>query len=206
MPYLCSMPEWSAVLEAMLFAADAPLSAADLATMLAQRKDPEGAPSEAEISSMLPQIQAKYDALNLPFSLMPIAGGWQWLTRPAYAPYVRLTAAARDQKKLSRAALETLAIIAYKQPVTKAEIEFIRGVNCDYAVNRLLDRQLIEPAGRASLPGRPLLYRTTTVLLEHFGLNAAEDLPRLSDLKNDEEAVSEQFATRILESPTEPAA
>ena len=98
----------------------------------------------------------------------------------------------RNQKKLSRAALETLSIIAYRQPITRPEIEFIRGVNCDYAIQKLLEKKLIDIAGRADAPGRPLLYQTSPFFMEYFGINDLKDLPTPKDFSQEENSIGQE--------------
>jgi segregation and condensation protein B len=130
---------------------------------------------------------ARYHSKDYAFELRAVGGGYQFYSKTEFAPFVRSLLVIRENKKLSRAALETLSIVAYRQPITKAEIEYIRGVNCDYAMQKLLEKQLVEPAGRADLPGKPLLYRTTHFFFEYFGINSIEDLPKLKEFKTDEE-------------------
>jgi hypothetical protein len=110
-----------------------------------------------------------------------VAGGWQMLSAPAFAEYIREFYKTRHKEKLSRAGLEVLAIIAYKQPVSRTDVEMIRGVNSDGTVMHLLNKGLIRIAGRKEVPGRPYVYATTTQFLEYFGLRALEDLPKLED-------------------------
>lgn len=182
------------ILEAMLFTSETPMGADELLQVLQQDQKFRDQLSKSQIAEALEVLKQRYDAAEGAIEMRKIGGGFQFLTKAVYAPYVKLSAAVKDQKKISRSALETLAIIAYRQPITKAEVEYIRGVNSEYALHKLLDRQLIEPAGRAELPGRPLLYRTTRHFLEHFGIDSMADLPRLQELKADEEAL-DQFRT-----------
>jgi segregation and condensation protein B len=145
------------ILAALLFASDQPLTVAAMRDIL-QREPDTAALSDEAIHAALLQLNERCQDVAYPFEVQPIAGGYQLLSKAIYHPYVRHTAAVSSTKKLSRAALETLAVVAYRQPITKGEIEFVRGVNCDYAMQKLLDRNLISIAGRSDAPGRPLLY------------------------------------------------
>jgi segregation and condensation protein B len=120
----------------------------------------------------------------LPYTLRQVGGGYQLLTKPELAPFLRRFLQVKRTKKFSRSVLETLAVIAYKQPVTRAEVEAIRGVSVTHAFEQLLERRLIRVSGVADLPGRPKLYRTTDEFLIQFGLNSLEDLPTLEDLQD----------------------
>lgn len=197
------------VVEAVLFVADSPLVPADIVAAVNHNAQHNGVAVEGysaetpvdlpAVDTALSELMVKYAGGGFAFELKAIGGGYQFMTKGAYAPFIKAAALVKEHRKLSRAALETLAIIAYRQPVTRAEIEFIRGVNCEYALHRLLEKQLVEPAGRAELPGRPLLYRTSKAFMDYFGLAALADLPKLSELKADEEALAEAFRTRISE-------
>jgi segregation and condensation protein B len=193
------------IIEALIFASDSPLGLDEIQALLVQNKTISDQTGTEEIAQALATVQEKYQTEEFAFELKQIAGGYQFLTKPEFAPYIKQALLAREQKKLSKAAMESLSIVAYRQPVTKAEIEYIRGVNSDYVVNKLLEKQLIEPAGRADLPGRPLLYRTTKYFLEHFGINDVTDLPRLQELKNDEELIAEEFKNYSANLETENA-
>ncbi|RMG65722.1 MAG: SMC-Scp complex subunit ScpB [Bacteroidetes bacterium] len=140
--------------------------------------------TEDEVEAGLEALLKKYQDGIYPFEVRQLAGGYQFLTKRSFYPYVRRTVVQKNQKRLSRAALETLSIIAYRQPITKAEMEFIRGVNCDYAVQKLLDKQLIQITGRADGPGRPLLYGTSPFFMQYFGINEVSDLPKLKEFED----------------------
>jgi len=165
-----------AALEAVLFMAAEPLSEEELAEILE-------VPAE-EVRRLTEELAGNYQGRGI--QITRVAGGWQVCTRPEYGPFVaRLHKPERF--RLSRAALETLAIVAYKQPVTRPEIEAVRGVNSDSVLDTLLQYELVCEAGRKDAPGRPVLYRTTDNFLGHFGLNSIEDLPRLDAIPVDEE-------------------
>ena len=136
----------------------------------------------ASLQECINRLIAKYQQDHFAFELLEIAGGYQFFTKPQYQATVAIGIQQRIRKRLSTAALETLAIIAYKQPVTKSEIEFIRGVNCDYAVQKLLEKDLILIAGKSDGPGKPVLYATSKTFMDYFGLRTVKDLPQLKDV------------------------
>lgn len=164
-----------AVLEALLFSSDAPVSAAELAAAL-------GRPVE-ELRALIEVLRAEYLRDGRGFGIEEIGDGFQFLTLPEFSPWLSRLRPARRFGKLSSAALETLAIIAYKQPVTRAEIESIRGVQVGPILRTLLDRELVRTAGRAEILGSPLLYATTDRFLEVYGLKGLEDLPQYGDFR-----------------------
>ena len=137
---------------------------------------------ETIIQEALHAIQTRYMTDNYVLELKLINNGYQFLTKPDYYGAVNQLQAHRAKKKLSQAALETLAIIAYRQPITKLEIEQIRGVNCDYSVQRLLEKELIKIVGKAETLGKPILYGTSDLFMDHFGINSTADLPKLKEI------------------------
>jgi len=143
-----------------------------------------------EIEESISELNEEYQRNNKPFEILRIAGGYTFATKKEYGRFIGRLFEDKQKKKLSPSALETLSIIAYKQPITRSEIEFIRGVNVDYIVNSLLEKELITIIGRAESPGRPILYGSTKTFLKVLGLNALEDLPKLKEineiLKNEE--------------------
>ncbi|MEP7028422.1 MAG: SMC-Scp complex subunit ScpB [Candidatus Eisenbacteria bacterium] len=167
--------DWKPVLEALLFAADQPLPA----TLLAEACEID----LATVSETLLALAADYEQGGRGVRLSEIAGGWQYLTREDFAPYLGRMLRGKKKMRLSRPALETLAIIAYKQPVTKAEVDAIRGVDSSGVLNTLLERELVTIRGRSKVVGRPLLYGTTGEFLSYFGLNDLNELPRVEELK-----------------------
>jgi segregation and condensation protein B len=194
------------IVEAILFVSDIPMTVPELVAALAHNSQQSGTAAESlgpidasSVETALSELMVKYSGAGYAFELKALAGGYQFLTKGGFAPFIKAAALVREHRKLSRAALETLSIVAYRQPITRAEIEFIRGVNCEYALHRLLEKQLLEPAGRAEMPGRPLIYRTTKAFMDYFGLSTLADLPKLTELKADEEALAEAFRTRISE-------
>ena len=165
-----------AILEAVLFASDRPLSLQDLSGVL-------DLGAEA-VRQLLEELRQEHAQSGRAFAVEEIAGGFQILTLPEYAPWLNRLRPARRPGRLSPAALETLAIVAYKQPVTRAEIESIRGVQAGPILRTLLDRELLRTAGRAEVLGSPLLYATTEGFLEVYGLKSLEDLPQSSDFRS----------------------
>lgn len=135
-----------------------------------------------EIEAALDRINNKYDDPAFAISLQYINSGYQFLTKPEFYPVINQLQFQRSKKKLSQAALETLSIIAYRQPITKLEIEQIRGVNCDYSIQRLLEKDLINITGKSKSLGRPLLYGLSSYFLDYFGINTSADLPKLKDI------------------------
>ncbi len=178
------------ILEALIFASPKPLSTAELVAALrgaGEFSETESAQafagaSEAQILEALAQLEAVLDEGGRSFRLLEQATGWGFVTRPEYAPWVRQLYPEAKPTRLSGPALETLAIIAYRQPVTRADIEAVRGVAVDGVMQVLLDRSLVRIAGRAEQPGRPLLYSTTDYFLEHFGLKSTGELPNATEL------------------------
>lgn len=190
----------SNIIEALLFAADQPLKPDQILEFWKEDVFLEaGELNAAQLGEVLDGLQEKYQQAEFVFELRRIDGGYQFYTKRAFHPYVRFSAVQKNKKKLSRASLETLSIIAYRQPITKTEIEFIRGVNCDYAVRKLLDQKLVEIQGRSDAPGRPLLYGTSSHFMEYFGLNTLGDLPKLTEVSIDEGSFQEQFKVYLKE-------
>ncbi len=170
--------------EALIFASDRALTTLEITDFLNSSADLEEEKiSLDQVEAAIQGIVEKYSADFYPFEVKQIGGGWQFLTRKEFHKTVAQLNADKFLKRLSAASLETLAIIAYKQPVTKGEIEAIRGVSCDYAVQKLLEKELILISGRnENAPGQPLLYSTSKNFMDYFGINSAEDLPKLKEV------------------------
>lgn len=197
----------SAIVESLLIASEQPLSSEEIARLVRARvaeaddarvRDlEEGAESPAlpdwlvglgdvtsdQVAAEISALNACYEETGRAFALVERPKGWKIFTRAGYADFVRQLFPGRKPERLSGPAMETLAIIAYRQPVTKAAIEAVRGVACDGMIQKLLDRDLIRIGGRADLPGRPLLYETTEVFFEHFGIRSIDDLPNAGELR-----------------------
>ena len=175
--------ELKLAVEALLFASDRPLPADEITLAF------EESVSAKEVEAAVQALKADYEALGRGFKLAEIAGGWQIVSDPRFSSYLKRFYQSREKKKLAQASLVTLSVIAYKQPVTRAEIEFIRGVTVDGAMKTLVEKGLVKIVGRKEVPGRPMLYGTTKGFLEHFGLNSTKELPALQEfsLKDIEE-------------------
>jgi segregation and condensation protein B len=146
---------------------------------------------EEDILAALESLLKKYEEDIYPFQILRTAGGFQFLTKPAYQSSISILLKQKSKKRLSTSSLETLAIIAYKQPITKGHIEQIRGVNCDYAIQRLLEKQLIEIQGKSEGVGKPILYGTTEKFMDYFGINSLKDLPLPKDFGTSENQIGE---------------
>lgn len=184
--------ELKLILEAILFSAERPINTRELRevfTNAAEQSDDVEAKArrkvgEADLSQALEELANDLAADNRSFRLVCVAGAWQFVSQPEYASWLRALAGARNRPpRLSQPALETLAIIAYRQPSTRAEIEQIRGVSIDGVMQTLLERGLIEQSGRAEVAGHPMTYATTRAFLEYFGLRSLEELPAADELR-----------------------
>ena len=175
-------------IEALIFASDKPLTNAELAELVNNALGfIEDRATIEQVDAAIEGIQEKYSAEFYAFELREIGGGWQFLTKKEFYKTVALLNGDKFLKRLSIAALETLAIIAYKQPITKSEIESIRGVNCDYAVQKLLEKDLVVISGRnEDAVGKPLIYATSKSFMDYFGINSAEELPKISEVLMEE--------------------
>jgi len=169
-------PTVESVIEAVLFATDEPLPEVKLAGIVEA--------TAKQVRGCIDSLNARYEANRNAFRIEQIAGGYQMLTQPVYNSWLKKMVKARSDNKLSPAAMETLAIIAYKQPIIRADIEAIRGVAVGEVIRSLMYKGLVKIAGRAEILGRPMLYGTTKKFLEIFGLNSVKDLPKAEDLKN----------------------
>lgn len=174
-------------IEALIFASPQPIPLTELKSVLDEALQSDI--SEAEIQSSLTATREQFHQELYPFELVEIAGGYQFLTKGAYHNTVAIHLKQTTKKRLSQAALETLALVAYKQPVSKSELEEIRGVSCDYALQKLLEKELVAIAGRSEGPGRPLLYATTDKFMDYLGINSLNDLPKPKDFKEVENSV-----------------
>lgn len=175
-------------IEALIFASDKPLTTMEITELVNNALgfiDDRAAIEQVE--SAIEGIHEKYDSEFYAFELKQSGGGWQFLTKPEFHKTVALINGDKFIKRLSAAALETLAIIAYKQPITKSEIEAIRGVNCDYAVQKLLEKELVIISGRnEEAVGKPLIYSTSKSFMDYFGINSADELPKIDEVLMEE--------------------
>lgn len=165
----------SKIIETLLFITDEPLTLSRIAKICDIN-------DEKKVEEIIEEIKHNYDLQNRALTIVKVAGGWQMTTRPEYSLWVRKLYSTRLTTRLSNAALEVLGIVAYRQPVTKAEIEAIRGVDSSGPIDTLLERRLITSIGRKEVVGRPIMYGTTDEFLKHFGLNSLDDLPKLDTI------------------------
>jgi segregation and condensation protein B len=203
------------VIEALLFAAQKPLSARELVTAIKGAGEADelvpnefARTKEAEVAAALEQLKIEYIGQGRAFQLVEKAEGWQLVSDPAYAPWVRQLFPAAKPARLTPPSLETLAIVAYRQPITRADVEAVRGVAVDGVLQSLMERGLVKIAGRAEVPGRPLLYETTQFFLEHFGLRDLDELPNAEELRRRylPTAAAEKPAAAVEPPPAEPEA
>lgn len=197
----------SAILESLLVASQEPLSSEEMARLVRARvaeaedilirETDEGATpaplpdwltalsktSPEDAAAAVAELNSHYQETGRAFTILDRPKGWKLYTRTDYGEFVRHLFPGRKPERLSGPAMETLAIVAYRQPITKAAIEAVRGVSCDGMIQKLLDRDLVRIGGRAELPGRPLLYQTTDLFFEHFGISSIDDLPNSSELR-----------------------
>lgn len=148
--------------------------------------------NEVEVKAAIQNVKQKYLDANFAIELVNINSGYQFLTKKNYHIIIKQLQIQRSKKKLSQAALETLAIIAYQQPVTKLDIEQIRGVNCDYSIQKLLEKELIAISGKAETVGKPIIYSTSPFFMDYFGINNLKELPQLKELTPDSSAVGDE--------------
>lgn len=173
----------NAHIEAVLFSAAEPVKVKQIQRIIEALTGEYIAPRH--IRARVEELRQRYMEGDYAFTIFEINGGYQFMTKPDYEETLRLALNQEAKRKLSRSALETLAIVAYKQPVTKSEIEHIRGVGADYALQKLLEKSLVLIRGKATTPGRPLLYGTSPKFMEYFGINSLDDLPLPEDLAKD---------------------
>lgn len=203
-------------IEVLIFASEKPLTSPDIVELINNAFGfMEQRITLEQVEDCMVGIQEKYESEYFPFEVRESGGGWQFLTKKTFHKTVAQLNGDKFLKRLSNAAMETLAIIAYKQPITKGEIEGIRGVNSDYSIQKLLEKELIVITGRnEELPGKPLVYATSKSFMDYFGINSAEDLPKIKEVLADqiveatvvkgeaqeETAGSEEEATTIIQS------
>lgn len=227
------------IIEALVTASDDALTSAEIARLIRARaaeaedvrlreleeghapaESPEwltalGEVTEEQVVAAIAELNQHYEESGRAFTLCERAKGWRIFTRGEFGPFVRQLYPGRRPERLSAPAMETLAIIAYRQPITKAAIEAVRGVSCDGMLQKLLDRELIRIGGRADLPGRPMLYETTEIFYEHFGIRSIDDLPNAGELRkvklpeptaeSAEESATQQLALKSAGSPGTPS-
>lgn len=187
---LMSLQKPENFIEALIFASEKSISVEEIGQVIEGAQFKKIKPES--IKAIIDDIRRKYDSLDLALELVYIDGGYQFLTRKEYYPVINQLQIQRSKKRLSQAALETLAIVAYKQPITKLEVEQIRGVNCDYTVQKLLEKELITIIGKAETVGKPILYGTSNLFMDYFGINSTSDLPQMTDIQTEGNTIGEQ--------------
>jgi len=183
------------VIEALIFSSDDSLSAEEIIRAIKSIDGEDVEITKEEVDGAVDALNQKYSEAGNSFRILRIANGYLYATLESYAKYVGFLSSERAKRRLSQAALETLSIIAYKQPITKPELESIRGVNSDYILTTLLEKNLITIKGRAETVGRPLLYGTTDEFLKYFGLNNLTDLPKpreIDEIMQDEDFLEQK--------------
>lgn len=186
---------YNSVIEGLIFSSDEPISSSDIIKAIKGIDGEDSQISSEDVETSVDELNKIYNEKNIAFQILKISGGYLFATKPEYAKYIGYLSSEKSKRRLSQAALETLAIIAYKQPLTKPELESIRGVNSDYILNTLLEKNLISITGRAETIGRPLLYDTTDEFLKYFGLNKLSDLPKpreVEEIMRDEDFLEQK--------------
>lgn len=184
-------------IEALIFTAEQSVTTKDIQSVIKTVYDQEI--SETEIRNEINLLTEKYNTDEFAFELAEIAGGFKFLSKKDYYLVVNTLLQINSKKRLTTAALETLAIIAYRQPISKPEIENIRGVNCDYSIQKLLEKDLIVISGKGSGPGKPILYGISKNFMDHFGINSIKDLPMLKDVQLGENEIGSPAELTIEE-------
>lgn len=187
-------------IEALIFCSPSPIKLADIKACLSEMFNADV--PEEDIVGAMQRLEEKYQAEEYAFQLFKSAGGYQFLTKPAYQASISILLKQQSKKRLSTSAMETLSIIAYKQPISRTEIENIRGVNCDYAVQKLLDKGLIEITGKAETIGRPMLYGTTAKFMEYFGISDLIELPTPKDFSTEINTIGDNLESKEPDAQT----
>ena len=175
--------------EALIFAAPQPIGLDEIRTVLVESVGAEF--SDEVLRQAIAELRRRYDHAEHSFEVVEIAGGYQFMTKGAYHQTIGTHLRQQSNKKLSRSALETLSIIAYKQPVTRSDLERIRGVSCDYAIQKLLEKELVTITGRSESVGKPLLYGVTDKFMDYFGIRSLNDLPQPKEFQLPENTIGE---------------
>ncbi len=186
---------YHSVIEALIFSSDDVINSVEIIKAIKAIDGEEIQITHNDIEESIDLLNKNFEEYNLSIRILRIANGYLFATTKDYSKYVGYLSSEKSKRRLSQAALETLSIIAYKQPITTPEIESIRGVNSDYILNTLLEKNLVTISGRAESVGRPLLYSTTIEFLKYFGLNRIEDLPKpreIEEIMNDEDFIEQK--------------
>ena len=186
----------SSVIEALIFASDEPIPGSKIREIIVENEE-QIEITEETVSDFVDKLNERYDENGLSFRIRLIGGGYAFVTEPKYHYWLSIFQHENAYRKLSQSAIESLAIVAYRQPITKPEVDQIRGVDSGYILRQLMEKALIEVSGRADSPGKPLLYRTTKHFLRHFGINSVDELPKPREideiLKDDDMAEHRQL-------------
>ncbi len=186
----------SSVIEALIFASEEPISADKIRSIIIEQEE-QIEIDEDTIFDFIDKLNDRYDEMGMSFRIQPLAGGFTFATQPKFHYWLSVFQHQNAYRKLSQSATETLAIVAYRQPITKPEVDQIRGVDSGYVIRQLMEKALIEVSGRSDSPGKPLLYKTTRHFLRHFGLNSVNELPKPREieeiLKDDDMAEHRQL-------------
>ena len=177
-------------IESIVFVSESPISFKEIKSCLEETFETKF--KKPALEKAIDELKEKYQEEHFSFEFLEIAGGFQFLTKPSFHNSVGTLLRQNNKRRLSKAALETLSIIAYKQPVVKSEMEKIRGVSCDYSVQKLLEKELIAIVGRSEAPGRPLMYGTSDKFMDYFGLKSLDDMPKPKDFKEPDNEIGEQ--------------
>lgn len=183
-------------IETLIFSTEHPITLSEIKSVLESAFDTTF--DNDEILRGIEALKKRYQDPQFAFEILEIAGGFQFLTKPIFHNTVGTYLRQTIRKRLSQAALETLSIVAYKQPVSKTELEQIRGVSCDYAIQKLLEKELVEIQGRSDAPGRPLVYGTSEKFMDYFGIRSLKDLPKPKDFKDVDNTIGENSTMDIL--------
>ena len=186
-------------IEALIFAAPRPVSLPELGGVLEEAFGMEY--PEQVLLEAIAELRRRYDHVDHSFGVVEIAGGYQFMSKEAYHQTIGTHLRQQSTKKLSRSALETLSIIAYRQPATRSDLEKIRGVSCDYALQKLLEKELVTITGRAETVGKPLLYGVTDRFMDYFGIRSLGDLPQPKEFKRPEQTIGEPEALLVEQTP-----
>jgi segregation and condensation protein B len=190
-------------IEALIFATEHPITIEEMKAVLDVTFETEF--QEEDLLKGVEAVKEKFSDPQFAFEVIEIAKGFQFLTKPSFHNSVGTYLKQTIKKRLSQAALETLSIVAYRQPISKTEMEQIRGVSCDYAIHKLLEKELVEIQGRSDAPGRPLVYGTSEKFMDYFGIKSLQDLPKPKDFKEVENQIGEASSLdEVVEAIAEP--
>ena len=184
------MSSLEANIESLIFCSPKPIKIGDIKKTFLESEKKKF--SEQEIYKSLNSLIEKYKNDDYSFEIIESGGGYQFLTKNKFSTLNEILLKQQSKKRLSISALETLSIIAYKQPVTKSDVEKIRGVNCDYTIQKLLDKELIKIKGKSEKIGRPLIYATSEKFMDYFGINSLEQLPTIKDFQKEENSIGNE--------------